>query len=337
MDAIDVSGQNIMLDHLDTLYCSDETISCNEFADNLTIQYCTSGQAQNYQGHGYGHLLQPDTNHKLSFLHNLDAHVGNRLPRVGSEVGTGALNDFRNNVTYNWIGSTPGYAGNLQYSKNNFIGNFYLRGNGGDINATGGTGDCGTGIFNGANAAYTSVYSAGNVRDIVRNGTPNDATPCDGSSYYTSSTIKTVAYNIDIGVTLDAKDSFTNVLSYVGSRWWERDYDFTAGNIGAIDSPNERLIHEVITGTGRIEAWADDPFDNDPNEGVEWRSLWALRMDTNGAAPYNRPAGWDTDQDGMPDTWETEHGLNPNVANNNADFDNDFYTDLEEYLNEVAA
>jgi hypothetical protein len=39
----------------------------------------------------------------------------------------------------------------------------------------------------------------------------------------------------------------------------------------------------------------------------------------------------------MPDAWEIEHGLDPNVANNNSDFDHDSYTDLEEYLNDVAA
>ena len=55
------------------------------------------------------------------------------------------------------------------------------------------------------------------------------------------------------------------------------------------------------------------------------------------AAPFNRPGGWDTDGDGLPDVWEIEHGLNPNVANSNGDFDNDGYTDLEEYLNETAA
>ncbi len=117
MDAIDVSGQNIMLDHLDALYCSDEAISCNEKANHLTVRSCNSSQAQNYQGHGYGHLLQPDTDFKLSFLHNLDAHLTSRLPRVGSEVGIGALNDFRNNVIYNWIANQPGYAGANQYSK----------------------------------------------------------------------------------------------------------------------------------------------------------------------------------------------------------------------------
>jgi pectate lyase len=55
-------------------------------------------------------------------------------------------------------------------------------------------------------------------------------------------------------------------------------------------------------------------------------------------AAVTRPAGWDTDQDGMPDSWETQHGLDPHsAADRNGDFDNDGYTNLEEYLNELGA
>ena len=39
----------------------------------------------------------------------------------------------------------------------------------------------------------------------------------------------------------------------------------------------------------------------------------------------------------MPNAWEQLHGLDPAAANNNADFDADGYTDLEEYINELAA
>lgn len=46
----------------------------------------------------------------------------------------------------------------------------------------------------------------------------------------------------------------------------------------------------------------------------------------------------DTDRDGMPDGWEAAHGLDPQQVNDAAgDADADGYTNLEEYLNELAA
>ncbi|MES2920148.1 MAG: immunoglobulin domain-containing protein [Verrucomicrobiota bacterium] len=340
MDAFDVSGQNIMIDHVDTLFTTDEAISCNEFAENLTIQYSFCALGQQYNNHGYGHLLQADTDHKISFLNNLDAHFRSRLPRVGSEVGTGALNDFRNNVIYNWEGSGPGYTGTNQYSKNNFLHNFYLAGDGGD-SGTSSTIAGGTGIFNGGSAAYTSVYSSGNLKDTNKDSDPIDTSSADAN--YSNSSLQSAAYDIDIGATQNASAALTTVLRHSGSRWWERDYNHTAGNTAAIDSISERLVHDVFTGSGRMRSWADDPYNisgtylADPvNEGAEWRALWALRA-INGVAPFNRPAGWDTDGDGIPNQWEIDHGLNPNSASNNADFDTDGYTNLEEYINEIAA
>jgi hypothetical protein len=357
-DALDISGHDIMMDHLTTLYITDESISCNELAYNLTIQNCNVSQGQNYPqadaessgvnytGHALAHLLQAGSNAKISVLNNLYAHQKGRLPRVGSEVGTGAFNDFRNNVFYNWLGTAGSGAGG-QPSYNNFINNFYLAGPGGD-NPVGGTNYAivnsagGTGIFNGADSSATRAYVSGNLKDTNKDGDPNDTSSADGD--YSSISSQSAAYNLNIGVTLSAPNALTNVLRYVGSRWWERPYVFTLDNTNAIVTndiavfEDERLIHETITGTGKIIAWADDPFNTNATEGVEWRSLLALRADlTTGAAPFSRSAGWDTDGDGMPDAWETEHGLNPNVANNNGDFDNDGYTDLEEYLNDVAA
>ncbi|HMP84886.1 MAG TPA: hypothetical protein PKA41_19515, partial [Verrucomicrobiota bacterium] len=356
-DALDISGNNIMMDHLTTMYITDEAISCNELAHTLTVQNCNISQGQNYpqadaeasgvsfSGHALAHLLQAGSNAKISVLNNLYAHNKGRLPRVGSEIGTGAINDFRNNVFYNWL-STAGAGGSGQPSFNNFIGNFYLAGPGGDDPVGGANSNLtfragGTGIFGGN--SVTRVYHTGNVKD-----TNKDSDPFDTSSLvngdFGSSLFQSAAYDVNIGLTLAAGDAFTNVLRHVGSRWWERNYDFRLNNTNAFTTNdvsvfvNERLIHETFTGTGKIIAWADDPFNNDPNEGVEWRRLLDLRADpVTGVAPFNRPAGWDSDNDGMPDTWEIEHGLNPNVANNNADFDNDGYTDLEEYLNELAA
>ena len=49
-----------------------------------------------------------------------------------------------------------------------------------------------------------------------------------------------------------------------------------------------------------------------------------------------RPAGFDTDGDGMPDAWETAHGLNPNSASDGSGDSGDGYTNVEKYLNELA-
>jgi hypothetical protein len=192
----------------------------------------------------------------------------------------------------------------------------------------------GTGIFNGSNSSGTRVHHFGNLKDTNKDGDANDGVALTNNHFGSSSFQAnpqwyqgTPTYT---GVTESATAAYNRVLDYMGANWWTRD--------DIIDTPDERMIHEVRTGTGKIHAWADDPFSNDPNEGAEWRSLLALRADpATGAAPFNHPANWDTDQDGMPDTWEAAHKLDLSLADHNGDFDKDGYTNLEEYINELAA
>jgi hypothetical protein len=165
---MDIEGQNFMVDHCSAFYTTDESISCNETAANLTIQYCNCSQGQNYNSHAFGHLLQAGSNDKLSFLNNMDAHQTTRCPRVGSEVGTGAWNDFRNNVIYNWL-PYAGYTVSNQPSFNNFIQNFYIVGPGGDTSTTN-TSLGGSIIFYGADPALCRVFADGNRKNTTRNG-----------------------------------------------------------------------------------------------------------------------------------------------------------------------
>jgi hypothetical protein len=94
------------------------------------------------------------------------------------------------------------------------------------------------------------------------------------------------------------------VLDQAGALPWKRD---------AVET---RLIANVRKQSGRII--------NTTEEVGGWPEL------------KSSPAPADSDNDGMPDDWETTRGLNPKLADNNGDRDGDGYTNLEEYLNALA-
>jgi pectate lyase len=340
-DAIDITGTDLIIDHVTTVFATDETISMNESVDNATVQYSSISLGQNYPqadaettgvrytGHALGSLLQAGSNANISVHHNLYAHQKGRLPRVGTEAdaltlpGVGAFNDFRNNVFYNWL-NTAGTGASGQASQNNFIANFYVRGPGGD-DASGAastaivTAAGGSSIFDGSDPVNTRVHHAGNVKDLTVDADALDVAPLTDADFV-GSRIEPAAFvetRYD-GVTDSADVALQRVLDYAGSMWWSR---------GALD---QRIAADVRAGTGKIQAWADNPFDPSEAEGVEWRALVNTPTTT-------RAEGFDTDRDGMPDSWELEHGLDPGAADNNGDFDTDGYTNLEEYINEIAA
>ena len=338
-DAFDISGTNIIIDHCTTVDATDETISMNEMADNITIQYCIIAQGQNYPqgdaeasgvkftGHALGSIFGATDNAKISAHHNLYAHLKGRLPRVGCEKGSGAYNDFRNNVFYNWLG-TAGSGARGQPSFNNIINNFYLAGPGGD-NATDGPSPAitkspgGQQLFDGYDPAITRVYASGNIKDVDRNDDPGDlaettASESERADFRRVSVAKSAFTQVPYaGKTELAVDARDNVLKDAGARPWDRSL------------MDKRIVDEVRLVRGKIVAWADDPFNDDPREGVEWRSLVNLKG-------TSRPADFDSDQDGMADAWETANKLDPRSADNNGDADADGYTNLEEYLHECA-
>jgi VCBS repeat-containing protein len=92
-------------------------------------------------------------------------------------------------------------------------------------------------------------------------------------------------------------------------------------------------------------AWPRDPMDTRLMQNVATNTIASAPRNTNpagdalltaytGSAP---PPPQDTDNDGMPDSWETAKGLNPTVANTNArTLSAVGYTDLEVYLQELS-
>jgi autotransporter-associated beta strand protein len=127
--------------------------------------------------------------------------------------------------------------------------------------------------------------------------------------------------------TLFTEEDVDDELTYVEQRFdyplvnadtAERAYEKVLSKVGASlsrDSVDTRLINGVITQTGMLIS--------DPANVGGWGTL------NGGTAPV------DTDQDGMPDSWETARGLNPNNAADRNNLNLFGYTRIEEYINEL--
>jgi hypothetical protein len=95
---------------------------------------------------------------------------------------------------------------------------------------------------------------------------------------------------------------------------------FVLANVGARPTARDAIDAQVVTdvqnGTGHII--------DSQNEVGGWPTL-----------ATGTPLA-DSDHDGMPDSWETSHGLNPNsAADGSQDQDGDGYTNVEEYIHSL--
>jgi hypothetical protein len=95
-------------------------------------------------------------------------------------------------------------------------------------------------------------------------------------------------------------------------------FDWVLSNAGANptdpDPVDARIVSQVRNRSGRII--------DSPSQVGGWPTM------AQGTAPS------DADGDGMPDSWENAHGLNPNNADDaNSDRNSDGFTNIEEYIN----
>ena len=307
-DGIWVTNANdIMIDHVSASWSVDEVLSVTNATD-VSVQWSSITEALNNAGHskgahGYGSLISGDA---ISYHHNYYAHNNSRNPRPGLSVTgnyvTGTMNfDFRNNVIYDWGGENGYNGGEAGVMNMNYVGNYAVAGPSTSSSKTGRAFLVG--------ATDTRIYLDSNKidsdRDQLRDGTNTGWSMITANSASNPTRAAAPVGNTTFVSTQSADAAYASVIAYSGARYWNRD---------PVDT---RVYGEVGTQGGRIINSETD---------VGGYPLLAA-----GVAPT------DTDGDGMPDAWERSLGLNPAVKNNNGDFDADGYTDLEEYLNELAA
>lgn len=308
---------NMILDHVSASWAEDEDLSVANNNTNVTVQYSIIADALS-NSHAYGSLIRPQVDSSVTFHHNLYASNASRQARFGTYNGETLTADFRNNVIYNWRDRASYTGGSSEAEQEstdvNYVGNYLIAG----PNTTGSA----TRAFSVDKNVDSRVYQSGNYIDSDKQlnpgGAPNGSdlgwSAFAVSTPVTDQTFTQMATPFATApvTTQTAPAAYEQVIDHVGNWWWNRE---------AID---QRIINNVKGNTG-------------PPGGVGAAAPNATELANLLAAPTTtRAAGWDSDNDGMPNAWELAHGLNPNsAADNKLDFDNDGYVNVVEYLNEA--
>ena len=360
---------NIIFDHCSFSWSIDEIAS---FYDNrsFTMQWCTLGEALANPGHTKGeHSYGGIWGGKgASFHHNFLCHMQNREPRFcGARYAwegydktkyanpiQAEIVDFRNCVMYNW-GNGNGCYGGTGGGQINIVNNYYKAGPG-TANKTRVTQ---VSVANSSNAddspymGYASRYyingnyvAAAKVPQnydwqgvIYDSGlTTIDGERCipdakhlygDNVTYYQSGGKDFVRLKMDSPVekgtvtTHSAEAAYEKVLSYCGASLYRDNVDARYMEEAA-NGTTTYIGSATKTGDGKTVVHRAGIIDYVKDQGE-------YVLETG-----SREAGFDSDNDGMADAWETANGLNPSDASDAKTYTLDskgWYTNLEVYCN----
>ncbi len=317
-------ASNLIIDHCSFSWSVDETFS-TYINSNLTLQWSIVSESlrssvHSKGNHGYGGIWGGIT---ASYHHNLLAHHDSRNPRFSGAGGHGTadeLVDMRNNVIYNWRGNTT-YGGEPTDTglpaRHNMVNNTYKPGPATPSGAI---------RYRIVEPSYNpdSTGTTLSLFHVAGNRTTASATVSadnwnGGVQVVPSSEFPGIRadepFEVPPVITQSADESYQLVLAHAGCR------------VPVRDSVDTRIVGEVQNGTfthlgsvGNLAGIIDSQADVGG-----WPVLTSL------------PAPADDDVDGMPNTWETARGLNPDDAADRNLTNQEGYTNLELYLNELAA
>lgn len=324
-DALKGMGRkNVLIDHCSMSWSTDE---CSSFYDNenFTMQWCILAESlrnsvHNKGEHGYGGIWGGN---KASFHHNLLAHHDSRNPRFcGSRYSNDPASekvDFRNNVIYNW-GSNSAYAG--EGGSFNIVNNYYKPGpatlsRSGKLtyriiapNSDAGSNEQPKGVWGRFYVAGNVMHGREDVTADNRLGVHPDLKA--GETTVLGDITVPAEFTIVPMPTHTAAEAYSQVLQ-------------KAGASKVRDKVDERIVKEVRTGT----------FTHTGSKGSK-NGLIDSQADAGGWPGYSFSSGQvapDSDNDGIPDAWETKNNLNPNDGADGALMAGTTgYTWLETYL-----
>ena len=336
---------NFIFDHCSFGWSVEENMNTAD-SHFLTVQYSmvheglyNAGHSKGSRGYGSQWGGSPAT-----YYHNLLAHNKSRSPRFNGARGEDyvVFLEYINNVNYNFGGTSGCYGGEntadiTSYNglnsahECNFMNNYYKPG---AASATSGW------IFFTSSYARSGATSWGPAKWYV-NGNIIEGDDEANEDNWTA--VEAETYPLD-SIRVDERivtktpyykySLVGNKGTYVPEDYMIYDYESaedafntvvsSAGTINR-DAVEERIADEARNGTYTYTGSASGGL-----------GIIDLETDAEGffdySTDYDVPT--DTDQDGMPDKWEEQYGLDPETADQNT-LNADGYTALEVYLNSL--
>lgn len=298
-DALGCSNtNNVIIDHCSISWGTDENASFYN-NKNFTLQWSIISEALNRSvhskgAHGYGGIWGGVN---ASFHHNLIANNNSRNPRFsGSSTTQNAENefvDFRNNVIFNW-GDNNIYGG--EKGTYNIINNYFKSGPA--------TTSSKLDRIVSPNEPYGAFYVDGNYvhgyEDITKNNW-DGGVQCENPENAKLNNEIDIFENIKTEIALEAYES---VLKQAGASIFR-------------DAVDARTVNS--TREGRVN------YKNGIIDSQEIVGGWPILK--------SEKAKEDSDNDGMPDSWEFENKLDPKTNDANLNTLDKNYTNIEVYAN----
>jgi hypothetical protein len=332
---------NIMIDHVSASWGLDENMSMyrHMYNDstgtteqklgtvNITIQNSIFAEALDTWNHSFGSTLGGEN---CTFMRNLWANNTGRNP----SIGWNGIFNFVNNVVFNWVHrSTDGGDYRAMF---NIINNYYKPGP-----LTLKTSPVGHRILKPEAGrsklkyqVYGRAYVSGNIMEGSERVTKDNwdggvqVEDLENAGKYTADMKWTTPLPMPELTILPAKEAYQYVLNNAGATLPKRD---------AVDA---RVTEQVKTGKIKYKEGVNLPETQFKHRRLPIDSYkQGIITDISQVGGYPEYKGnpyKDADSDGMPDEWETKHGLNAkNASDACLDRNKDGYTNIEEYLNSV--
>lgn len=289
--------KNVIFDHLSVSWSIDECLSIYK-TENLTVQWCLVTHSLNTSVHTKGsHGFGGIWGGYKATFHH--NLLANHASRNPrfSSVDGTKWVDYRNNVVYNW-GFKTAYGGG-RHAEINIVNNYYKPGPASLHHRLLDVAEDGTGRY----------YVAGNMMagdDAVTRDNHSAVTDCVGEC--TSCLVDFPFPSEPIHEDTPAV-AYQRILESVGCSFSQDSYD-------------REVLRQVREGIGTFGV---NGIINSQEDVGGWPVLNAEK------------ALIDSDGDGMPDVWESKHGLNPKNASDASVYTLDEnYTNIEIYLNSLA-